>query len=68
GYTDNTGADARNLSLSKDRAASVLKALTGTGIESNRLSSEGFGSASPIGDNASEEGKAKNRRVELVKK
>lgn len=68
GYTDNTGNDAHNLQLSKDRAKAVLDALISSGIDKSLLSSEGFGSLQPIVDNSSEEGKAKNRRVELVKK
>ncbi|MET0466350.1 MAG: OmpA family protein [Chitinophagaceae bacterium] len=68
GYTDNTGNDAHNLQLSKDRAKAVLEAVVAAGIDKSRLSSEGFGSKQPIGDNGTEEGKAKNRRVELVKK
>lgn len=68
GYTDNSGNDAHNLRLSKDRAAAVLKALTDAGIDKSRLDSEGFGAKDPIGDNNTPEGKAQNRRVELVKK
>ena len=68
GYTDNTGNEAHNVQLSKDRAKAVLDALVASGIEKARLSSDGFGSQQPIADNGSEEGKAKNRRVELVKK
>lgn len=68
GYTDNSGDGAHNLQLSKDRAAAVLKALTDAGIDKSRLDSEGFGAKDPIGDNNTPEGKAQNRRVELVKK
>lgn len=68
GYTDNSGNDAHNLQLSKDRATAVLNAITASGIDKARLSAEGFGSKTPIADNSSEEGKAQNRRVELVKK
>ena len=68
GYTDNTGNEAHNLKLSKDRAETVKKAIIASGIDSNRLTSDGFGSKDPIADNASEEGKAQNRRVELIKK
>jgi outer membrane protein OmpA-like peptidoglycan-associated protein len=67
GYTDNTGKDSDNLQLSKNRAKTVLDALVKRGIGKERLTSEGFGSANPIADNTSEEGKAANRRVELVK-
>lgn len=68
GYTDNTGNNTRNIQLSKDRAETVKKAIITSGIESARLSSDGFGSKNPISDNNSEEGRAQNRRVELIKK
>lgn len=68
GYTDNTGNEQHNLQLSKDRAASVVTSLVAKGISKDRLSSNGFGSKNPIADNSSEDGKAQNRRVELVKK
>lgn len=68
GYTDNSGNDIHNLQLSKDRATAVLNAIATSGIDKSRLSAEGFGSKNPIADNSSEEGKAQNRRVELVKK
>ena len=68
GYTDNTGAEAHNLQLSKDRALAVLTALTNQGIDKTRLSSEGFGAKNPIASNDTEDGKSQNRRVELIKK
>ena len=68
GYTDNSGNNAHNIQLSKDRATAVLNAITTSGIDKSRLSAEGFGSKNPIANNSSEEGKAQNRRVELVKK
>lgn len=67
GHTDNTGDATHNLKLSEQRAESVVAALTKAGIESNRLTAKGFGDTQPVADNASEDGKAKNRRVELVK-
>jgi outer membrane protein OmpA-like peptidoglycan-associated protein len=67
GHTDNTGADDHNQTLSKNRAASVYGALLTKGIAQDRLQSAGFGAAKPIADNTTEEGKAKNRRVEIVK-
>ncbi len=66
GYTDNTGDPAANLRLSQARAVSVQKELIADGIEPNRLEAEGYGSAHPIADNASEEGRAKNRRISLL--
>lgn len=67
GYTDNTGDEKHNLELSKQRALTVKNELISKGIASNRLTSEGFGPKNPIVQNTSEEGKAQNRRVELVK-
>jgi OmpA-OmpF porin, OOP family len=67
GHTDNTGAAAHNQNLSTARARSVLGALVGLGVDPARLQSKGFGQDKPIADNGSEDGRAKNRRVELVK-
>lgn len=67
GHTDNTGTPAHNRELSTARARSVLGALVGLGIDPARLQSKGFGQDKPLADNASEDGRAKNRRVELVK-
>lgn len=67
GHTDDTGALAHNLTLSQQRAESVVKALTTTyGIAANRLSAKGLASYAPVASNHSDAGKAKNRRVELV--
>jgi len=68
GHTDNVGDAKSNLKLSDDRAKSVVAALTKAGIPASRLSAAGFGQDRPVADNRSEEGRAKNRRVELVKK
>jgi outer membrane protein OmpA-like peptidoglycan-associated protein len=67
GHTDNVGSLESNLKLSSDRAASVVKALTGKGVAASRLKSAGAGPYSPMASNDTEEGKAKNRRVEFVK-
>jgi outer membrane protein OmpA-like peptidoglycan-associated protein len=68
GHTDNVGSFDSNMKLSKDRADAVVKALSGKhGISSARLKSYGVSSLAPVVSNDSEEGKAKNRRVELVK-
>jgi outer membrane protein OmpA-like peptidoglycan-associated protein len=67
GHTDNTGAPDHNQTLSAARARSVLGALVGLGVDPARLQSKGFGQDKPLADNASEDGRAKNRRVELVK-
>lgn len=67
GHTDNTGSFESNMTLSKDRAAAVMNQLTAKhGIESSRLLAYGVSSLSPVASNRTEEGKAKNRRVELV--
>ena len=69
GHTDNRGAADYNMDLSTRRAASVVAALTGTyGIASSRLVSSGAGMTAPIASNDTPEGRAKNRRVELVAK
>jgi outer membrane protein OmpA-like peptidoglycan-associated protein len=66
GYTDNTGDKQANLELSKERAQSVADVLVDLGIEETRIQVEGYGDAFPIEANASERGRAKNRRVEIV--
>jgi OmpA-OmpF porin, OOP family len=67
GHTDNQGKIEYNLGLSKRRAANVVAELTGKyGIAATRLDSFGAGLYSPVASNSSEEGRAKNRRVELV--
>lgn len=67
GHTDNTGDAAHNKKLSNDRANTVLNALVSNGIEKTRLSAKGFGAERPLVANDSEDNKAKNRRVELIK-
>lgn len=66
GHTDNVGTPAYNKQLSEARARSVVAALTAQGIESGRLNAVGYGLENPIADNSTDEGRAKNRRVELV--
>ncbi|NSW94863.1 MAG: OmpA family protein [Bacteroidales bacterium] len=68
GHTDNVGSPASNKTLSEARAKSVVSAIVAKGISADRLSPAGFGQDKPIADNTTEEGRAKNRRVELVKK
>jgi outer membrane protein OmpA-like peptidoglycan-associated protein len=68
GHTDNVGAPDRNKALSLARANAVVAAITADGIDSGRLIAAGFGEERPIADNETEEGRAKNRRVELVQK
>ena len=67
GYTDNVGQGAANQALSEKRAQAVVAWLVGHGVNAARLTAKGLGAANPVADNASEEGRAKNRRVELVK-
>ncbi|HEX3047341.1 MAG TPA: OmpA family protein [Bacillota bacterium] len=67
GHTDNAGTFDYNIKLSKDRADAVVKALvTRYGITASRLQSFGAGPVAPVESNQTEEGRAKNRRVELV--
>ena len=66
GHTDSDGSVESNMKSSSDRAAAVVKALTENGISASRLKSSGVGPYCPVESNHTEEGKAKNRRVELV--
>jgi outer membrane protein OmpA-like peptidoglycan-associated protein len=68
GHTDSDGSNESNLKLSEARAKAVVEAITKGGINASRLSSAGFGEENPIADNSTSDGKAKNRRVELIKK
>lgn len=68
GHTDNVGTAESNLTLSDARAKSVMKYLTDKGIAVSRLTAKGYGQTSPVADNRGEDGRAKNRRVELTKK
>lgn len=68
GHTDNVGGAESNQKLSEARAAAVVAALVAGGIDASRLSSKGYGLSQPIADNKTSEGRAKNRRVELVKR
>jgi OmpA-OmpF porin, OOP family len=67
GHTDSDGDAAKNLALSSARADAVRRILMEQGIDGSRLVSKGFGASRPIASNATPEGKANNRRVELVK-
>lgn len=68
GHTDNVGAAASNKVLSENRAKSVMTAILSGGIDAKRLSAVGYGQEKPIADNRTEDGRGKNRRVELVKR
>ena len=65
GHTDNVGEDAQNQTLSEQRASAVKTYLVSEGCFSDKLTFEGFGKTKPIAPNDTEEGRAKNRRVEL---
>jgi OmpA-OmpF porin, OOP family len=67
GHTDSVGEAKSNQTLSESRAKAVVAAIVAQGIAAQRLRAAGYGEDKPIADNASEEGRAKNRRVELVK-
>ena len=67
GHTDNVGTPAANKTLSENRAKAVMNALVLKGVDKSRLSAKGWGQEKPISDNNTDEGKAKNRRVEIVK-
>lgn len=65
GHTDSRGAVALNNALSQRRAEAVREALMARGVAGERLLAEGFGSDKPVGDNATDEGRARNRRIEI---
>lgn len=66
GYTDSTGLAAENLKLSRDRAQAVADMLVDLGVEERRIEVEGYGDQYPVEANATERGRALNRRVEVV--
>jgi outer membrane protein OmpA-like peptidoglycan-associated protein len=67
GHTDDVGSPESNLSLSEDRAGAVRQALIENGIDESRLSFTGWGEERPVSDNTSDQGRAQNRRVEIIK-
>jgi outer membrane protein OmpA-like peptidoglycan-associated protein len=66
GYTDSSGSSERNVFLSRERAAVVRQYLVNAGIDPGRLTYEGRGSSKPVASNATEAGRSRNRRVEVV--
>ena len=66
GYTDNTGDATANMTLSKLRADSVKAQMEALGVDTSRIETDGLGSNNPIASNDTEEGRAQNRRIEVV--
>jgi len=66
GHTDSIGTDAANLSLSEARAAAVKEYLIAQGVPTVRLATTGHGESNPVGSNETDEGRQRNRRVELI--
>ena len=66
GHTDNTGSDAINQPLSERRAQAVATSTIAKGVSSSRVTTQGYGSTQPVGDNTTVEGKQANRRVEIA--
>jgi outer membrane protein OmpA-like peptidoglycan-associated protein len=65
GYTDNTGDPQANLTLSQQRADTVMADLVKLGVDASRMKAEGYGQEHPVADNSTEEGRAKNRRIDI---
>ena len=66
GHTDSMGSDKYNMNLSRQRAEAVRNFLISRGVAADRLTARGYGESQPVADNATEEGRFKNRRVELA--
>ncbi|WP_295530135.1 OmpA family protein [Novosphingobium sp. Chol11] len=65
GHTDSTGSDAYNQTLSENRARAVADYLVSRGVSAQRVRSQGYGETQPVASNATDEGRAANRRVEI---
>ena len=65
GYTDNTGDKAANMALSADRAVNTMKELVSLGVAATRMSAEGYGDQFPVASNDTEEGRQRNRRIDI---
>jgi K(+)-stimulated pyrophosphate-energized sodium pump len=65
GYSDSSGDSRRNLKLSQDRANAVKTELVALGISPDRLDAQGYGDQSPVADNSTAEGRARNRRASI---
>ena len=68
GHTDNVGSPQANKVLSENRAKAVMNAVASSGVDASRLAAVGWGQERPVADNRTEDGRAKNRRVEIVKR
>jgi outer membrane protein OmpA-like peptidoglycan-associated protein len=66
GHTDSQGSDASNQELSRGRAQAVRDFLVSRGVPADRIRADALGSSRPVGDNKTPEGRASNRRVEIV--
>ena len=66
GHTDDQGDDAKNMTLSENRAKSVNDYLISKGVSASSTSSAGYGETKPVGENKTSAGRAKNRRVEMT--
>lgn len=66
GHSDSLGTDQGNLAMSQKRAAAVVAQLVKLGVPAGVLSAKGYGQTRPVADNATEEGRAKNRRIEFT--
>ena len=66
GHTDSVGSEAYNQGLSERRANAVRDYLTGNGVKASRLSARGYGESRPVASNDTDEGRAENRRVEMI--
>jgi outer membrane protein OmpA-like peptidoglycan-associated protein len=66
GHTDSVGSEDYNMTLSKNRANAVTNYLVGKGLSSGRFTTNWFGETQPMHDNATAEGRAKNRRVNVA--
>ena len=66
GFTDNVGSAANNMKLSDARATNVRNQLIGMGVDADRLTTEAYGEANPVGDNSTEAGRAMNRRISML--
>jgi OmpA-OmpF porin, OOP family len=65
GYTDNTADASHNLQLSQERANAAMLQIVGMGINASRVAAEGYGEQHPVADNATAEGRQRNRRVDI---